>query len=69
MIRVAIVTVSDSAVAGTREDASGPALQVRIQELGWSLASKHVVPDETARISSLLSDLAHSGECEVICSA
>ncbi len=29
MIRVAIVTVSDSAVAGTREDRSGPALEAR----------------------------------------
>ena len=30
MIQVAVVTVSDSAVAGTREDRSGPALRERV---------------------------------------
>ena len=40
MIRVAIMTISDSAVAGTREDRSGPALDQRVSELGWRVERK-----------------------------
>jgi molybdopterin adenylyltransferase len=58
MIRVAIVTVSDSAVAGTREDRSGPALERRIAELGWSSIERRVVPDEVDEISRTLMELA-----------
>ena len=38
MIRVAVITVSDSAVAGTREDRSGPALVERVTQFGWQIA-------------------------------
>jgi len=58
MIRVAIVTLSDSAVAGTREDASGPALEQEAQTLGWTVATRHVLADEPAELSALLSTLA-----------
>ena len=54
MIQVAILTVSDSAVAGTREDASGPALRHRCEELGWRVAATALVPDEQAAISAQL---------------
>ena len=54
MIRVAVVTVSDSAVAGTRADKSGPALVEKLQGLGWEVMSTHLVPDEPAEITALL---------------
>src|SRR5579872_7060030 len=57
MMRVAIVTVSDSAVAGTREDRSGPALSARIAELGWRVAKIEIVPDDVAAISKILTSL------------
>jgi molybdopterin adenylyltransferase len=66
MIQVAIVTVSDSAVAGTREDRSGPQLRERVQALGWSVAAQELVPDETGQISSILERLADSGRVAVI---
>jgi molybdopterin adenylyltransferase len=59
MIRVAIVTVSDSAVAGTREDRSGPALVAKVQELGWQVAATKLVGDERERISSVLEGFEH----------
>jgi molybdopterin adenylyltransferase len=68
MIRVAILTVSDSAVAGTREDGSGPALEQRVLELGWMATMKRLVRDEVYEISAELSALAHSGEIDVILS-
>jgi molybdopterin adenylyltransferase len=66
MIQVAIVTVSDSAVAGTREDHSGPKLRERAEALGWTVAAQELVPDETGQISSLLQRLTDSGRFSVI---
>ncbi len=66
MISVAVVTVSDSAVAGTREDRSGPALRDRVQALGWTVHAMELVGDESSQIAALLSRLADSGEVAVI---
>jgi len=49
-VTVAILTVSDSAVAGTREDVSGPALRARCEELGWPVVGCAVVEDEESAI-------------------
>jgi len=63
LISVAIVTVSDSAVAGTREDLSGPALEQRVTELGWTVAQRALVPDDRTLIARALVNL---GGCDVI---
>jgi molybdopterin adenylyltransferase len=60
MIRVAIVTVSDSAVAGTREDRSGPALRERVLALGWTMCTQEIVPDERDQIAVALRRLGDS---------
>jgi molybdopterin adenylyltransferase len=66
MIQVAIITVSDSAANGTREDRSGPKLSQRVEELGWVVCSYQILPDESDEISSVLRRLADSGEAAVI---
>ncbi len=66
MISVAVVTVSDSAVAGTRDDRSGPKLRERAESLGWTVRSHELVPDERDQIARVLSRLADSGEVSVI---
>lgn len=66
MIRAAIVTISDSAVAGAREDRSGPALQSRAIELGWNVVEVRVLPDTAATISQELSALSDGGGIDVI---
>ncbi len=68
MIRVAIITISDSAVAGTREDRSGPALEHRVHELGWSVTVRKLVRDEVHEIGRELAALADSGEIDVVLS-
>lgn len=60
MIQVAIVTVSDSAVAGTRADRSGPALCERTAALGWTVCARQVVPDERDQIAAALRRLGDS---------
>jgi molybdopterin adenylyltransferase len=66
MIRVAILTISDSAAAGTRPDRSGPELQERVRELGWTVSATALVSDERDQIAAKLSQLADGGENSVI---
>jgi molybdopterin adenylyltransferase len=58
MITVAILTISDSAVAGTREDLSGPALQKHCEELGWTVAERILINDDEEAIAAILADRA-----------
>lgn len=66
MITAAVLTISDSCSAGTREDISGPALRARCEELGWALASHAVIPDDYAAITQLLHEWADSEEVQLI---
>ena len=54
MIKVAILTISDSAAQGTREDLSGPALRRRCEELQWPVKAAVIVRDEVAAIRDQL---------------
>src|SRR5579862_9563063 len=66
MIRVAVLTISDSVAAGTREDKSGRDLAQRAQELGWTVCSQVVTSDDRQSIGAAISPLAHSGDVDVI---
>ena len=57
MITVAIVTISDSVAAGTREDRSGAALAEKAAAYGWAIACSKVISDDRERISALLTEL------------
>jgi molybdopterin adenylyltransferase len=66
MISAAIVTVSDSAVQGTREDRSGPMLRERLDALGWAVLAQELVADEADQIADTLRRLADSGKVALI---
>jgi molybdopterin adenylyltransferase len=66
MIHAAVLTISDSASAGTRTDQSGPALRGRLEQLGWSVTVMEVLPDEAAEISTRLATLADGGQLAAI---
>ncbi|HZS53810.1 MAG TPA: MogA/MoaB family molybdenum cofactor biosynthesis protein [Bryobacteraceae bacterium] len=66
MIRVAILTVSDSAAAGKREDLSGPALENRCRELNWPVIQRDVVPDEKKAVSERLKSWADDSMATLI---
>jgi molybdopterin adenylyltransferase len=68
MIRAAIVTISDSVAAGTRQDRSGAVLRERAQALGWQVTTEETVPDEMGRIASVLTRLADSGQVSLVLS-
>jgi molybdopterin adenylyltransferase len=65
-IRVSIFTISDSAVARTREDRSGPAVEAKASELGWSVVERQTHPDERERIAEAVRAKADAGNCDVI---
>jgi molybdopterin adenylyltransferase len=66
MIEAAILTISDSAHAGRREDLSGPALSQRIERMGWRVSVAEVIPDERSILGARLRTLADSGTVSVI---
>ena len=65
-MRAAVVTASDKASAGLREDASGPLLVQLLTELGVNVLPAYVVPDEQAQMEALLSSLADGGELDLV---
>jgi molybdopterin adenylyltransferase len=65
-MKVAIITVSDTVASGERQDASGPAVAARCQELKFTVESTYTLPDDPAQIRSLLSKLADAQNIDVI---
>ena len=66
MTTVSILTVSDSAAAGKREDLSGPALRARCEELGWQVVGQQTVPDDARQIEERLATWSDKKECRLI---
>ncbi len=66
MIEAAVLTISDSAHAGTRADLSGPAVGGRLEQLGWRVSIREILPDEAGAIGKRLADLADSGRVAAI---
>jgi len=65
-LRCAVLTISDSAHAGLRQDASGPAVAASVALAGHSVVVQAVLPDEREQIAAKLKDLAGAGECDAI---
>ena len=55
--RVAVITVSDSAYDGSREDMAGPALTEQLIAAGFVVMGHTVVPDEREDIGQTLREL------------
>jgi molybdenum cofactor synthesis domain-containing protein len=66
VIRVAILTISDGAAAGTRRDTSGAAASDWVEGCGWTLAECRVVPDEASQISGELTRWADGGDVDLV---
>ncbi len=66
MLRAAILTVSDRASTGSREDAAGPALSDFVQKHGIEVRSSAVVPDDVQQIARKLAEWADGGDFDLI---
>jgi molybdopterin adenylyltransferase len=67
-MRVSILTVSDSVSTGKYEDRSGPAVAARCRELGWTIVSTAVLPDDREAIAEFFKKSAASNDTDVILS-
>ena len=64
-MRAWVLTISDSSFAGQRGDISGPAVQTRLTELGWSV-QLGILPDDEDLIAERLAELADSASVDAI---
>jgi len=65
-MRIAVVTISDTVARGERQDASGPAVVARCQELGWPVTSTHLVADDALAIGTILRRLSDEEHMDLI---
>jgi molybdenum cofactor synthesis domain-containing protein len=65
-LRAAILTVSDLAARGEREDTSGAAINEMLSSIGLSIERHEIVPDERAIIAAQLIGWADSDTVDVI---
>jgi molybdenum cofactor synthesis domain-containing protein len=63
---VAVLTISDSAYAGSRQDRSGPALCARLEQAGFRVTVADVIPDDRADIRDRLAALADTAAITAI---
>jgi molybdenum cofactor synthesis domain-containing protein len=65
-IKAVILTISDSAARGEREDLSGPAVVAELQQLQAEILATEIVPDERAEIAARLRHYADAGAANLI---
>lgn len=65
-IRTVVLTISDSASRGEREDLSGPAVGEVLSKIGAELVGSPVLPDEERTIEQTLRDYADGGGVDLI---
>jgi molybdopterin adenylyltransferase len=66
VVRVAIITVSDSVAQNERQDISGVVTAARCTAYGWHVLSRHVAPDDEPTLRALLLSLTDTGELDLI---
>lgn len=64
--RVSVITLSDSGVAGTRADRSGPVIQEILKENGYPVVHTSLLPDDPDQLSALLARLADEHTADLI---
>jgi len=64
--RVAVLTISDGVVAGTRQDGSGDAIARWAATRGHTVVAREAVADESDRITTALLRLADSGDADLL---
>ena len=64
--KAAIVTVSDKASQGLREDVSGPAVKELLDSIDIEVTQSLVVPDEIDQIADILIKLCDAGQVSLI---
>ncbi len=65
-MRVAVLTVSDRSAKGESQDGSGPAVERLVQQRGWEVVARAVVPDEADRIEAELRSWSEADAADLV---
>lgn len=65
-LQVAILTISDRSFRGEREDSAGPALMRLVEDTGWFVTLKALLPDDESAIREKLIAWADSSDLDLI---
>jgi molybdenum cofactor synthesis domain-containing protein len=68
-IKAVVLTISDSASRGEREDLSGPAVVSELESLKAEIVATEILPDERERIAARLRHYADAGSTNLILTA
>jgi molybdenum cofactor synthesis domain-containing protein len=66
-IAAVVMTISDSASRGEREDKSGPAVVGELEKLGCRVVATEIISDDRQLIASRLREYADRGDVNLIC--
>lgn len=66
MIRVAIITSSDSGYAGLREDMSGPVIREIVTKEGYEVVCEILLPDEKDQLKEAMRKIADENQADLI---
>ena len=64
--RAAVITLSDTASKGEREDASGAAVEEIVRKEGYEVVSKKIIPDDGDTLTALLCELSDEDKADLI---
>jgi molybdopterin adenylyltransferase len=64
--RIAVLTISDGVMAGTRQDTSGAAIAEWVEHRGYELAGRFTTPDDADEIAAELRRIADYGAADVV---
>lgn len=66
VMRIGVITCSDSRSRGEAEDTAGPALVTLCEERGWNVVSYRIVPDDRDFIALAIVEIADREDANVI---
>lgn len=68
VLRIGVLTCSDTRSAGEAEDTSGKAIISICEERGWLISAYHVVPDDQEAIARALLEMCDVDEVDILLS-
>ena len=66
MYHAAVLTVSDRSFRGERPDAGGPLVAELLEQAGYEVVCRAIVPDEQDQIEAKLREIADGGEVQLL---
>lgn len=66
VLRIGVLTSSDTRSAGGAEDTSGAALKSLSTQRGWEVVAYHLLPDDRDVLASALIEMADVDHCDIV---